>query len=77
MTIDPEALRSLLCERLCEDVAVENRPDGELMLRTHFAFPDGDGFPFTCQKPLRAAFDCRTTGTRSCTSATSTISTRS
>ena len=46
MTLDVEALRSLLCERLCEDVGVNERPDGELMLRTHFCFPDGDGYPF-------------------------------
>lgn len=45
MNIDPGALRKLLCERLCEDVRVEQRPDGPLMLRTHFRFPDGDGFP--------------------------------
>ena len=46
MTLDVDALRTLLCERLCEDVAVDARPDGELMLRTHFTFPDGDGYPF-------------------------------
>ena len=45
MTINPDALRNLLCERLCEDVQVEERPDGALMLRTHFQFPDGDGYP--------------------------------
>ena len=46
MTLDPDALKNLLCERLCEDVGVDARPDGELMLRTHFTFPDGDGYPF-------------------------------
>ena len=46
MTLDVDALRRLLCERLCEDVAVDARPDGALMLRTHFTFPDGDGYPF-------------------------------
>ena len=46
MTLDADALRNLLCERLCEDVGVDARPDGELMLRTHFRFPDGDGYPF-------------------------------
>ena len=46
MTLDADALRTLLCERLCEDVHVEERPDGEFMLRTHFTFPDGDGYPF-------------------------------
>ena len=45
MTIDPDALQNLLCERLCEDVRVESRPDGALMLRTHFEFPDGDRYP--------------------------------
>ena len=45
MILDPDALRSLLCERLCEDVKVERRPDGALMLRTHFMFPDGDAYP--------------------------------
>ena len=45
MTIDVEALRDLLCRKLCEDVSIERRPDGDLMLRTHFRFPDGDGFP--------------------------------
>ena len=46
MTLDARALRALLCERLCSDVVVEERPDGELMLRTHFSFPDGDRYPF-------------------------------
>ena len=45
MTINPHTLRNLLCQRLCEDVQVEERPDGALMLRTHFQFPDGDGYP--------------------------------
>ena len=45
MTINPDTLRNLLCERLCEDVQLEERPDGALMLRTHFQFPDGDGYP--------------------------------
>ena len=44
MTINPDA-RNLLCERLCEDVSVDARPDGALMLRTHFEFPDGDRYP--------------------------------
>ena len=50
MTLDADALRALLCERLCEDVRVDERPDGELMLRTHFTFPDGDGYPFHLAK---------------------------
>ncbi len=45
MNIDLDSLRKLLCERLCEDVKVESRPDGALMLRTRFQFPDGDRFP--------------------------------
>ena len=45
MTLIPETLRKLLCERLCEDVRVEQRPDGAVMLRTHFQFPDGDRYP--------------------------------
>lgn len=46
MALDRDALRKLLCERLCQEVDVEQRPDGELMLRTHFEFPDGDSYPF-------------------------------
>ena len=46
MTLNIDALRNLLCQRLCEDVEVDARSDGELMLRTHFKFPDGDGYPF-------------------------------
>ncbi len=45
MTIDTNALQKLLCERLCEEVGVERRPDGDLMLRTSFQFPDGDHYP--------------------------------
>ena len=45
MTLNVDALQSLLCERLCEEVRVERRPDGALMLRTHFQFPDGDRYP--------------------------------
>jgi len=45
MTLDTSALRKLLCERLCEDVRLTERPDGALMLSTHFEFPDGDRFP--------------------------------
>ena len=45
MTINLDALRKLLCERLCEDVRVERYPDGAPMLLTRFQFPDGDRFP--------------------------------
>ena len=43
--IDLDALRKLLCERLCEDVGIDQRPDGALMLHTRFQFPDGDRYP--------------------------------
>ena len=45
MALDPNALQKRLCERLCEEVRVTRRPDGALMLNTHFEFPDGDRFP--------------------------------
>ena len=45
MALDTDALRTLLCARLCEDVRIDQRPDGALMVRTHFAFPDGDRYP--------------------------------
>lgn len=45
MTINEDSLRELLCKRLCQDVTIDRRPDGALMLRTQFCFPDGDGFP--------------------------------
>lgn len=45
MALDPNALGELLCKRLCEEVKVEVRPDGALMVKTHFEFPDGDSFP--------------------------------
>ena len=45
MKLDPDLLAELLCERLCEEVQVEVRPDGMPMVRSSFAFPDGDRFP--------------------------------
>jgi len=45
MPLDETKLQQLLCERLCTDVRVVRRPDGKLMLRTGFEFPDGDRFP--------------------------------
>ena len=45
MPINTNALQRLLCERLCEDVQLTERPDGALMLRTQFEFSDGDRFP--------------------------------
>ena len=52
MALDTEALRMLLRQRLCEDVRVQERPDGALMLRTNFHFPDGDRYPIhLCESP--------------------------
>ena len=45
MKLDVHSLQRLLCDRLCVDVGVEERPDDTVMLRTHFRFPDGDGYP--------------------------------
>lgn len=45
MTLNVEALEKLLCERLCQEVTVERRPDNALMVRTQFEFPDGDRYP--------------------------------
>ena len=45
MNLNTDALRDLLCKRLCEDVTLEDRPDGALMLRSGFQFPDGDHYP--------------------------------
>ena len=45
MAIDTAVLQRLLCERLCEEVHIAKRPDGAMMLRTHFEFPDGDRLP--------------------------------
>lgn len=45
MKFNPDSLGKLLCERLCEEVQVEGHPDGALMVRSSFAFPDGDRLP--------------------------------
>ena len=45
MALDEDALQRRLCERLCSEVRLTKRPDGALLLRTHFEFPDGDRFP--------------------------------
>lgn len=45
MSLERERLERQLCERLCEEVRLTVRPDGALMLRTRFEFPDGDRFP--------------------------------
>lgn len=50
MSLDAAALARRLCEQLCRDVAVVERPDGVLMLRTGFEFPDGDRFPIRIEE---------------------------
>ena len=45
MAFDLSSLEQRLCEALCQDVRFVTRPDGALMLRTGFEFPDGDRFP--------------------------------
>ena len=45
MPLDLPGLQRRLCEQLCEQVRFVKRPDGALMLRTGFEFPDGDRFP--------------------------------
>ncbi len=45
MALNPSIIQNLLSERLCKDVRVEQRPDGAMMLRTHFQFPNGDHYP--------------------------------
>ena len=44
MTMDIDALRNKMCERLCEDFGIDESPDGRLMLRSQFQFADGDQF---------------------------------
>ena len=56
MILDPSALQAFLCARLCEDVRVEPRPDGALMLRTRFQFPDGDRFPIRLSEAPTGGF---------------------
>ncbi len=51
MTLALDKLQKLLCERLCEDVRIERRPDGAVMLHTHFRFPDGDHYPVHLSQP--------------------------
>lgn len=43
--LDANELQDTLHERLGEAVRVIERPDGALMIRTPFRFPDGDGYP--------------------------------
>ena len=45
MAIDTTLLEKKLCDRLCTEVRIHRRDDGELMLDTPFTFPDGDHFP--------------------------------
>lgn len=42
---DLNTLRERLHEQLRGDLTVDRRPDGELMVRTPFEFPDGDRCP--------------------------------
>ena len=49
MNIDQ--LRRLLCERMCADVTVEERPDGDVMIVSPFRYPDGDGYPIHLSHP--------------------------
>ena len=43
--LDVNELQDALRERLSEAVCVVQRPDGALMVRTPFTFPDGDRYP--------------------------------
>ena len=52
MNLQIDALNTLLCERLCEEVVVEPRPDGALVVRTRFEFPDGDRYPIHLSEGL-------------------------
>lgn len=45
MRIDIEQLQSQICSGLCRDIVIDRRPDGRLMLRSFFKFPDGDQYP--------------------------------
>ena len=45
MSLNLEHLNRVLRERLAEAVRFVTRPDGAVMLRTRFEFPDGDRFP--------------------------------
>ena len=45
MALDHIRLESLLCERLCATVRIQQRDDGMLMLESPFTFPDGDHYP--------------------------------
>ena len=45
MALDPGALRNRLREDLYEYIAIEQRVDGMLTMRTGFQFPDGDRYP--------------------------------
>ena len=45
MTTGEERLRSLLRAQMRAEVRIHRRSDGDLMLDTPFAFPDGDRFP--------------------------------
>lgn len=44
-SLNVNELQDSLQERLCGAVRVVERPDGALMIRTPFKFPDGDSYP--------------------------------
>lgn len=56
MGIDPDSLCALLRGRLGGEVRVEPRPDGALLVRTGFAFPDGDRLPIRLSESPAGGF---------------------
>ena len=44
-----EQLQQMLCQQLCEQVRVVERPDRQLMIAAPFAYPDGDQYPIHLQ----------------------------
>ena len=44
MALNYDSLKDFLCN-LCEEVRIEQRPDGAWMVGTPFQFPDGDHYP--------------------------------
>lgn len=44
MAIDVDGLRKTLREQLCRDIVIDERPNGFLMVRSHFEFADGDQY---------------------------------
>ncbi|MDE0102994.1 MAG: DUF1828 domain-containing protein [Bryobacterales bacterium] len=52
MAINADDLRRRLCDQLCAEVRVKQRPDGEFMLESDFEFPDGDRYPIYLSESL-------------------------